>query len=100
MVEVTPTFARILKVWWLILWRGMAAGFLGGALAGLLIGVFSAMIGLTLELAELATMIMGGLAGLAAGLWAVSCAFEKSFSDFRVVLVRGEDSTQSAADSS
>ncbi len=97
MVEMSPSFARILKVWWLIIWRGMIVGMLGGGLAGFLIGVFSGMIGLSLELAYLGSMFMGVVAGLAASLWAVWSLFDKSFSNFRVALVHLDESSSSSA---
>lgn len=97
MTEANLTLQRILKVWWLIFWRGMTVGFLGGGLAGFLIGIFSVPLGLAPEIMQLTSMIVGGVIGIGAGIWAVSTAFKKAFSDFRVVLVRTESPASSNA---
>jgi hypothetical protein len=88
LTEATLTLQRILKVWWLIFWRGMTVGFLGGGLAGFLIGMLSLPLGMAPEKMQLTSMLVGGVIGIGAGIWAVSTAFTKAFSDFRVVLVR------------
>ena len=89
-MEVRPTLQRVLKVWWLIFWRGLTLGLLGGALTGFLIGILSVPLGISEENLQLPVALLGGAVGISAGIWAVSTAFKKRFSDFRIALVEIE----------
>ncbi len=46
MEQLPVTLARIVSVWWLIFWRGLAVGLPAAAVFGILAGSFWALMGL------------------------------------------------------
>ena len=81
------TFSRAMKVWWSLAWRGVLFGILAGGAAGFVIG----MIGAAMHVPPEQMSRLGGLAGLIVGIpvgiLVVQVVLQKSYSDFRIVLV-------------
>ncbi|QIG96252.1 MULTISPECIES: GYF domain-containing protein [unclassified Bradyrhizobium] len=85
--ELDITLGRLLKFYWLFLWRS----FLGSVVIGFVLGFF---IGFGLRLfgaPPSLTKTMSSLAGAVVGVvWSIVClrmAFEKKYSDFRIAFV-------------
>ena len=87
MQELELTASRLLRVWWLFVWRGLVGGAVIGGFAGAVAGFAVAVFG-HVELSGTA----GGFAGVAVspfwGLLVTQMAFKKKYSDFRLALVQ------------
>jgi hypothetical protein len=81
------TWTRALKVWWSLAWRGILFGTLAGALAGACIGIVGASAGADQPTIQKLGSLAGLAVGLPVGLWVVRTILQKSWSDFRIVLV-------------
>jgi hypothetical protein len=81
------TWTRALKVWWSLAWRGLLFGALAGGLAGFFVGVAGSAAGVQLETIRQLGSLAGLAVGIPVGLWVVRTILQKSWSDFRIVLV-------------
>lgn len=85
--EVEVTWGRVVKVWWSLVWRGLALGMLAGFGAGFIIGFAGAIGGMSRESIALYSMLAGGAAGIPVGMWVLKGVLRKRFSDFRLALI-------------
>jgi uncharacterized protein (DUF697 family) len=90
--EVEITIGRLLRIVWLIAWRGALGGFLLGAIVGFLIGVVMTAQGSPLKLIQLVTGIAGGIVGLIWWIAVLRMALKKQYSDFRIALIARKSS--------
>lgn len=94
------TWARALKVWWSLMWRGVLYGLVAGIGTGAIVGFVLAVVVYVAESAGLKGIgdpigglmssiggLFGGIAGAAVGVWVVRNILRKSWSDFRIVLL-------------
>jgi hypothetical protein len=84
--EVEITIGRLLRIVWLIFWRGALGAFLLGAIAGFVIGFIMGAAGLV-QYVKIVTSIAGLVVGLFWWVFVIKMALQKHYSDFRIVLV-------------
>jgi hypothetical protein len=89
--EIELTTGRLLRIVWLLVWRGYFGGAVLGAAAGFVIGFIMAIAGLPTERIKIATGIAGGIAGLAWFVVVCKMALEKQYREFRIALVAPGD---------
>ena len=87
MQEIELTTGRLLRVVWLLMWRGYFGGAVLGAAAGFVTGVIMGIAGLPSERIKLVAGIAGGIAGLAWFVVVCKMALEKQYGEFRIALV-------------
>ncbi|WP_050627972.1 GYF domain-containing protein [Bradyrhizobium viridifuturi] len=89
-LELDITLGRLLRIYWLFIWRSFLGSILIGAVLGFIIGLVLGVLGAPRTLLQTTT----GLAGAAVGLiWSIVClrmALEKKYSDFRIALLPRE----------
>jgi uncharacterized membrane protein YdjX (TVP38/TMEM64 family) len=90
MREIDITIGRLLRIYWLLLWRGSIGGGVIGALFGFVIGFIMAIAGSTREHVTLVTSIAGLVIGAIWAFVVVRMAIEKEYDDFRIALVARE----------
>ncbi len=87
MQELEASWPRVLRVWWLIVWRGALGGFVFGGIAGFVLGFVGAIAGVSMEMIQLGSGILGLVIGLGWALLVVRMALRKRYGDFRLALV-------------
>jgi hypothetical protein len=87
MQELAVTWQLVVRIWWLIAWRGALGGFILGAVLGAVIGFIEGAIGLSGRTITISGTVAGWFAGLAWGLVVVRMALRKKYADFRLALV-------------
>jgi hypothetical protein len=87
MQELEPTWSRALRIWWLLLWRGILGAALIGAVAGFVVGFIGGLTGVPTATITLVSGILGGLIGIGWAIVVVRMALRKRYGDFRIVLV-------------
>jgi hypothetical protein len=88
MNELEITWPRVVRVWWLLLWRGLLGGVVLGALAGFLIGFGGVNFGAwTVQTITAVASGAGYLVGLVWALIVVRMALKKRYSEFRLALL-------------
>ena len=87
MKELEVTWARVLRVWWLIAWRAGLGGVIIAFALAFLIGEVGSRLGLPFEKVYLIGTVIAWLAVLAWGLVAVRMALEKKYGEFRLALI-------------
>jgi ABC-type uncharacterized transport system permease subunit len=90
MKELELTWPRVLRVWWLFMWRAVLGGFVFGGIAGFVLGFFGALAGMTMETIQLFSGALGLLIGIGWAIMVVRMALGKRYGDFRIVLVPRE----------
>jgi hypothetical protein len=81
------TWQRVIRIWWLILWRGSLIGALFGAVLGGAIGFTAATLGMTFQPAMMLVRIVVIPLAVCWGIVVVRMALRKRYSDFRLALV-------------
>jgi hypothetical protein len=87
MQELDATWGRVLRIWWLFLWRSLIGAVLLGAIIGAVFGFIIGVLGLSHQIIAVGSPIIGAIVG---SIWAVlvmRMALRKHYSDFRIVLV-------------
>ncbi|HVX76149.1 MAG TPA: hypothetical protein VHB49_08480 [Bradyrhizobium sp.] len=87
MKEVELTIGRLLRIFWLLAWRGTLGGLVLGAVVGFIIGFIMGAAGSTREHVALVTSIAGLFVGAAWTIVVVKMALEKQYDDFRIALI-------------
>jgi hypothetical protein len=90
MKELELTWPRVLRVWWLFMWRAVLGGFVFGGIAGFVLGFFGVLAGMSLETIQLVSGALGLLIGIGWAIMVVRMALRKRYGDFRIVLVPRE----------
>jgi hypothetical protein len=93
--ELEITWKRVIRIAWLLLWRGAVGGAVIGAViggvVGFIIGFIDALMGVprdvSLSIIRISGAIVGSLVGLVWTCVVVRMALRKQFSDFRLALV-------------
>jgi integral membrane sensor domain MASE1 len=85
--EVEITIGRLLRIVWLLLWRGAIGAAVTGGIVGFVIGFVMGMFRSTHEHLVLATSIAGGVAGAIWWVAVIKMALEKHYKDFRIALI-------------
>ena len=95
MEQVEVTWARIAKIYWLVLWRGMLFGILATLIAGFLLPVILSPFDVSEVVFVWSARVIGAVIGVIVGMVVFKMLFDKMFTDFEVVLVRpGSQSKQ------
>jgi hypothetical protein len=87
MQELEITWPRILRIWWLMVWRGLIGGVVLGFIIGFVIGFIGAMLGFPEKEIIIFNVILGLLWGFAWAMVVTRMALRKRYADFRLVLV-------------
>jgi ABC-type nitrate/sulfonate/bicarbonate transport system permease component len=85
--EVEITIGRLLRIVWLLLWRGSVGGLVIGGVVGFVLGFVMGMFGSTREHISLVTSIAGAVAGAIWWVVVVKMMLEKQYKDFRIALI-------------
>jgi hypothetical protein len=87
MQELTITWQRVTRIWWLILWRHMlGAAILGGAIGAVVGGIEGGM-GLSGKMILVSSALAGVIVNIAWSLVVVRMALRKRYIDFQLVLI-------------
>jgi hypothetical protein len=90
MQELEVSLGRLLRIYWLFIWRSVLGALVIGFALGFIIGLVLGALGVPLT--QIATI--SGVVGLGGGVaWALFClkmALEKKYRDFRIILVPRE----------
>jgi hypothetical protein len=84
-VEMTPE--RVMRVWWLLAWRGLLGGWLLAVTLAFLLGTVGDRLGLDFPTTAAIVTVISWLAGLTWGFFVVKMALKKNYQDFRLALV-------------
>jgi hypothetical protein len=84
-LEITP--GRLLRIYWLFVWRAVIGSLLMGAVAGFVIGLIMAAAGAAREQMTIMTSIAGAIVGLIWSIAALKMALEKRYKGFRIALI-------------
>jgi hypothetical protein len=87
MQELEMTWERVMRVWWLIAWRGLLGGWILAVALAFLLGEAGGRLGLDFPTTAAIATAVSSLAGLAWGLLVVKWALKKNYKDFRLALV-------------
>jgi hypothetical protein len=87
MQEVEITLGRLLRVYWLFVWRAAIGSALIGAVVGFVIGFIMGAAGAAREQVVLTTSIAGAIVGLIWSLAVLKMALEKPYKGFRIALI-------------
>jgi hypothetical protein len=90
MQELEVNFGRLLRIYWLFIWRSVLGALLIGFTLGFIVGVVFSLLGLPLTLAKTAGGVLGVVGGAVWGLFCLKMAIEKKYRDFRIMLVPRE----------
>ncbi len=97
MQELEVTWARVLRVWWLIEWRAIAGGLVTGGALGAVLGVALAFSDWDSSQASPFYLAIGTAVGIAWTLIAVRMALRKQYRDFRIVLLPRDGAARDGA---
>ncbi|MCP4142875.1 MAG: hypothetical protein GY755_21745 [Chloroflexi bacterium] len=96
-MELEITWKRTVKIWWSYLWRNLiaivVASIIGGIIGGILGFIMGAM-GVSLEIIQLVSAPIGGIIGLLISIFPMRLILGKDFGEFRLVLVKSEDTLE------
>ncbi len=85
--ELGITWARVIAIWWLILWRAVIGGLVLGLVASLIVGFGGGVLGLSDDILQWMGTGIGVISNVVWYVFAVRMALEKSYRDFRIALV-------------
>jgi hypothetical protein len=88
MQELEITWERVVRVWWLLVWRGLVGGWLIAIVLAYILGFAGAALGLDLPTTSAFVTGVSALAGLAWGLVVTRMALKKSYQEFHLTLVK------------
>ena len=88
MQELEITWERVMRVWWLIAWRGLLGGWILAVVLAFLIGEAGGRLGFSFPTVAAVATALSWLAGLAWGLFVVKMALKKNYEEFRLALVK------------
>jgi ABC-type enterobactin transport system permease subunit len=87
MQELEGTWARILSVWWLMLWRSVVGSVLIGFAAGAVLGLIGALANWPADTVDVAAYVLGLVIGVLWGVVVLCMALKKRYEGFRIALV-------------
>lgn len=87
MQELEITWERVVRVWWLIAWRGLLGGWILAVVLAFLIGEAGGRLGFDFATVAAIATTLSWLVGLAWGLLVVKMALKKNYKEFRLALV-------------
>jgi hypothetical protein len=97
-MEIEVTWARVIDVWWALLWRGLIAllaAAVAGGVAGFVVGFILGMLGTSIPAIRIVCGALGAVLGLLISLFPVKLILGRDFGDFRLALVPREASPES-----
>ena len=101
MEQVDVTWIRVVKIYWLIFWRGMLLVILSTLLAGFVLPILLIPFHIPETVYIWIARVIGAAIGAVVGIFVIKMLFEKSFSDFELVLVKpGSQAVPSDSDES
>ena len=84
---VQVTWARAIKVWWSLMWRGLLFGALAGGVVGAILGAILTISGVDLRTIRMIGQIAGMILGIPVGVAVTKFVLTKRFSDFTIALI-------------
>jgi len=87
MPESDLTWSRVVRIWWLILWRTLVGGFILGLLFNILAIIVGEVSSTSFSIVSVVGRIGGGILGVIWGIVALRMALRKEYRDFRIALV-------------
>jgi hypothetical protein len=90
MQELEANLGRLLRIYWLFIWRSVLGALLIGFTLGFIVGVVFSLLGVPLTLAKTTGGVLGMVGGVGWGLFCLKMALEKKYRDFRIILVPRE----------
>lgn len=92
-MELEVTWKRAVRVWWSYIWRNVVAVILGlivALIVGLILGLIMGLMGSSEQMITYVSNAFGLMIGLAISIIPIKLILNKSFGEFRLVLVRAE----------
>jgi hypothetical protein len=89
MQELEVDWQKVLRIWWLIVWRSTLGAVLIGFVLGFVLGFIGAMLGIPERTMSVVASVAGALVGLGWSLVVVRMALLKRYDGFRIALVAG-----------
>src|ERR1700760_1501171 len=86
MTELKPTWSKLLRIGWLIFWRGAAGGSVLGFISGFATGLVYSLLGYTTT-PLVAASISGFIVSVPWWFLVLRMALRKTYSDFRIALL-------------
>jgi hypothetical protein len=87
MQEVEITIGRLLRIFWLFVWRAVIGSAIAGEIVGFVIGFVMGVAGSEHEHLAIVTSLAGGVAGAIWSIVALKMALEKQYQGFRIALI-------------
>jgi hypothetical protein len=101
-MELEVTWARVVRVWWALFWRGllaMLAAALAGGGVGFVVGFILGVLGTPIPTIQVICGFLGAILGLFISFVPVRLILARDYGDFRLALVPREPSEPSATGS-
>jgi hypothetical protein len=89
-MEMEITWARVVRVWWALLWRGlleMLVAAVAGGVVGFAVGFVLGVLGAPIPTIQVVCGLLGALLGLLISLVPVKLALGRDYGDFRLALM-------------
>lgn len=90
MQELQVNLGRLLRIYWLFMWRSVLGSLVIGFTLGFIIGLVLRVLGVPLTQTTTITSLVGLVGGVVWSLFCLKMALEKKYRDFRIVLVPRE----------
>jgi hypothetical protein len=85
--ELEATSGKLLRIIWLIAWRGSIGGLVCGGVIGFVVGFIMGLAGSPHEYIRPVTGVAGFIAGAIWWFVVIKMALEKQYGDFRIALI-------------
>lgn len=87
--ELRPGFKLVVRIWWLMLWRGVLGAFAISFVAGFALGFVAAITHFApMDQVKLYGQILGAVIGVIWSLFVTLMALMKKYKGFRIALIR------------
>lgn len=97
-MELEVTWPRVFRIWWAYIWRNLIAilcSVLIGGIVGGILGFILGLLGVPVETIQRVAAPIGGIIGLLISVVPLRMIIGKDFGEFRLVLLRNEQTPQS-----
>jgi hypothetical protein len=90
MQELEVNLGRLLRIYWLLIWRSLLGSLAIGFVLGFIIGIVLRASGVPLTQISTISGVVGIVGGVVWALFCLKMALEKKYRDFRIILVPRE----------
>ena len=90
MPELEVSFGRLLRIYWLFMWRSVLGALVIGFSLGFVFGFVLSALGVPLAQIKTIGSVVGLVGGVAWALFCLKMTLKKKYRDFRIILVPRE----------